>query len=100
MGGLDLYCVKRYKIRCNLELFEPGLCRLVGILIGGVWVNDLDFCVVYGKGLGRESENDGLKLGREMVGKGCNIELCVLWFLMRETAMWVLAWSLPRRSLI
>ena len=48
-----------------MYLFEPGLPRLVRILIGGVWVNDLDFCVVYGKILGRESENDGVKLGRE-----------------------------------
>ena len=33
-------------------LFGPGLCRLVGILIGGVWVNDRDFCVDFGEGFG------------------------------------------------
>ena len=36
----------------HLELFEPGLCRLVGILIGGVWVNDHNFCVDFGEGFG------------------------------------------------
>ena len=40
------------------------------------------------KVLGRESEKDGEKLGREMVAKGCIIESRVLWFLMRETGCW------------
>ena len=35
-----------------LVLFEPGLCRLVGLLIGGVWVNDNNFCVDFGEGFG------------------------------------------------
>ena len=44
-------------------------CRLVGILIGGVLVNDRDFCVDFGEGFvwggPRESdrETNGVKLG-------------------------------------
>ena len=49
VGFRTCYTAQNYMC---LVLFEPGLCRLVGLLIGGVWVNDNNFCVDFGEGFG------------------------------------------------